>query len=68
MSNTEKAVTWGLLGFIAWELWSNAAPASAPFMEDANDDNIPIWVKQLSRNNGGGIDFFNRGCGVWRAL
>jgi hypothetical protein len=67
MTNTEKAVTWGLLGLIAWELWKPAPTMGSGI--DTIGNNIPLWVKQLSRNeqlrNGTGIDFFRRTRGLW---
>jgi hypothetical protein len=44
---SENLITWGLLAFIAYELYQSAAPApsrpSNPILT-----NIPIWVQQLS--------------------
>lgn len=67
LTNTEKAVTWGLLGLIAWELWQGARPS----MGGSSDiptfgDDIPEWVKQLSRNENK-VDFFRRTGGFWGA-
>lgn len=64
MSNTEKAVTWGLLALIAYELYQPAKNLKGGV--DVNDDNIPLWVKQFSRNNSS-IDFFRRSRGLWGA-
>jgi hypothetical protein len=69
MSNNEKLVTWGLLGFIAWELWSSTGPAATipgGTGIDTLGDNIPVWVKQLSRQSSD-IDFFTRRRGFWGA-
>jgi hypothetical protein len=67
MSDSEKAITWGLLAFIAWELYKPAPTISGGSGIDTVGDNIPVWVKQLSRNNSQGIDFFRRTRGLWGA-
>lgn len=63
MTDQEKIVTWGILAFIAWELWQGAPSQQLkqPIGIDTVGDNIPIWVKQLSRvdNN---VDYFRRVC------
>lgn len=64
MDNTEKAVTWGLLGLIAWELWQSSAPPSPGTDLTTIGDNIPLWVKQLSRHDNQ-IDFFHKTGGLW---
>lgn len=63
MTNTEKVVTWGLLGLIAWELWQQVQPSrpAAQLGIDTVGDNIPVWVKQLSRNENQ-VDYFRRIC------
>lgn len=72
MTNQEKMVTWGLLAFIAYELWGCS---SAPTLKRVTsiDNQIPEWVKELSmrRQQLSGatkiVDFFNRPCGTgWR--
>lgn len=65
MNDTEKMVTWGLLAFIAWELWAPAQEAQAD-INSTFGDQVPEWVKQLSRNQTK-IDFFHRTRGLWGA-
>jgi hypothetical protein len=66
VSNTEKLVTWGLLGFIAWELYK-PAPVLGGSDITAINDNIPLWVKQLSRRKNPNVEFFRRTRGLWGA-
>jgi hypothetical protein len=64
MSDSEKAVTWGLLALIAWELWPQQGGASN--VNATFGDNVPEWVKQLSWEQEK-IDFFHRTRGLWGA-
>jgi hypothetical protein len=69
MTNSEKAVTWGLLAFIAWELWKPSGlqapgPGCGPATSPSSGIVVPPWVKQLS----GDLmqqDVFTPTCGIF---
>ena len=49
--DTENLITWGLLAFIAYELWQQRPPApTLSFMTSNNplQTNTPKWIQQLS--------------------
>lgn len=70
LTNSEKFVTWGLLGLIAFELYrQNNPPALASNCRSINTnpgsgDQIPDWIQDLSRVETG-KDYFGPRCGIF---
>lgn len=62
MTNAEKAVTWGLLALIAWELWQPRGMAAGG--ATAQGTETPPWVRQLSAGIYN-VDFYTQNRGIW---
>ena len=53
MTNTERAVTWGLLGFIAYQIYQGVGTGSENGASPCNSgiaagEQLPDWIGQLS--------------------
>jgi hypothetical protein len=48
MTDTERIVTWGLMAFIAWELYRAPSSPSTRPATNSVDSQVPVWVQQLS--------------------
>lgn len=65
MSNSEKAVTWGLLGLIAYFLYQPSGPRCTSIATNpGTGDKIPDWIQDLSRVETG-HDYFGPKCGIF---
>jgi hypothetical protein len=68
MTRTEQIVTWGLLGFIAYELYQGsgmgAAGCSPPSSLPSSGESNPQWVGQLA-GAVYGQDFTTPACGLF---
>ena len=51
LSNTDKILIYGLLGFIAWELWQQTQIEGSPQArcDFAYGNTTPNWIQQLSQ-------------------
>jgi hypothetical protein len=68
-TNTERAVTWGLLGFIAYQLYqcchgTGDAGCSPPLSIPSSGEGIPDWVGQLGESYYG-QDLTRPACGIF---
>ena len=70
MSNSERIVTWGLLGFVAYELYQcchagmGQAGCYAPLALPSAGESNPDWVGQLGEFYYG-QDFKRPSCGLF---
>ena len=68
MTDTERAVTWGLLGLIAYELWrgqgGGVGGCNSPSSLPSSGDSTPVWVSQLAEVVYG-EDFSTPTCGIF---
>lgn len=66
MTDTERMVTWGLLGLIAYELWSGSGmgQCSPPTKLPSMGDQAPDWVSQLGESLYG-ENLLSPSCGIF---
>jgi hypothetical protein len=70
MTNTERIVTWGLLGFVAYELYKCCNPAlgapgcNPPLSLPSSGESAPDWIGQLGQSIYG-EDFNRPSCGLF---